>query len=369
MSYTLLHKDSGSKARRGTVRTAHGDIETPAFMPVGTQGTVKALSPEEVKGAGAQVILSNAYHLYLRPGQEVVKNAGGLHRFMNWDRPILTDSGGFQIFSLATLMDVEKKGVRFRSHIDGSKHFLSPEDAVNLQIDLGSDIVMVLDECVKYPAERDYVEESVNLTTEWAERSRSAFSSLRPNAQLFGIVQGGTYPDLRRRSAEELVKLEFDGYAVGGLSVGEPNELMYDMLDVTSDILPEERPRYLMGVGMPADIFEAVERGIDMFDCVIPTRNGRNGMAFTSKGRVNIGNAKYIKDYSPLDDECSCPGCSGYSRAYIRHLFNCDEILALRLVSLHNLYFYANIMRDIREAITENRFAEFKKEFMGKFRG
>ncbi len=359
--FKVTHKDKDTNARVGLLETLHGNVETPEFMPVGTQATVKALSNEELKYCGAQVILGNTYHLYLRPGMEVIKNAGGLHKFMSWDGPILTDSGGFQIFSLATLMKTKKEGVEFRSHVDGSRHFLTPEDVVRLQEELGSDIIMPLDECLHYPCPKDKVARSIELTRNWAHRSKEALKSKR---LLFGIVQGSTYPDLRKKSAEQLIEIGFDGYAIGGLSVGEPTDLMYEMMESAAKYLPCDKPRYTMGVGMPQDFFRAIEMGIDLFDCVVPTRNGRNGAAYTNEGRLIIRNGKYSKDLRPLSESCDCAVCRNYSRSYIRHLFNTEEILGLRLTSLHNVYFYVNLLKRIRQAIRESRFVEFKKEFL-----
>ena len=379
--FKITHRDKQTNARVGILETPHGVIETPEFMPVGTQATVKALSNEEVKYCGAQIILGNTYHLYLRPGMDVIKNAGGLHRFMSWDGPILTDSGGFQIFSLATLMKVKKEGVKFQSHVDGSNHFLTPEDVVKLQHELGSDIMMVLDECLKYPCPKDKAEQSLELTNDWARRSKERFSVLGSRFSkntyrspitdnreplLFGIVQGSTYPDLRKKSAEELVNIGFDGYAIGGLSVGEPKDLMYEMLENSVRYLPEDKPRYSMGIGMPHDFFNAIEMGVDMFDCVVPTRNARNGAAYTSEGRIIIRNGKYSKDLRPLSESCDCIVCKNYSRSYIRHLFNTEEILGLRLTSLHNVYFYVNLLKRIRGAIKEGGFLELKQEFKDK---
>ena len=369
--YALTHQDSSSKARLGEVSTAHGKFQTPCFMPVGTQGTVKAISPKELKEVGAKIILSNAYHLFLRPGMDVIKKAGGMHKFMSWDGPILTDSGGYQIFSLALLRKLHHDGVEFQSHIDGQKHFLTPADVVQVQVDLGSDIIIPLDECVHYPCAKDHAEVAMLKTIEWAKRSKKAFS-LQPSAVnkkqfLFGIVQGATYEDLRKDCARQLVDLDLDGYAIGGVSVGEPSNLIYNIVDFLVDMLPKEKPRYLMGVGHAEDILEAVEDGIDMFDCVIPTRYGRNGTAFTSEGKLTIRNAPYIEDFKGLDPECDCYCCKNFSRAYLRHLFNTEEILGLRLVSLHNIYFFLELMRKIRESIAANRFLEFKKEFLSKY--
>jgi len=385
-SFELIRKDKDTKARLGRLKTAHGEIQTPCFMPVGTQATVKAISNAELLHCGAQAILGNTYHLFLRPGTEIINKAGGLHKFMGWDKPILTDSGGYQVFSLAVLRKLTAEGVEFNSHIDGKKIFLTPEDVVRIQQDFGSDIMMVLDECVKYPATRDYIENSVKMTLDWARRSKEYFNKgpgasdrrksraesrevQGPGSLLFGIVQGGTYLDLRKQCAEELIKIGFDGYAIGGVAVGEPNELICEITDSTESLLPENKARYLMGVGRPPDLLEAVSRGMDMFDCVVPTRNGRNGQAFTWGGELQLRNAAYKEDFKPIDSGCGCYACKTYSRGYIRHLLNTGEILGLRLVSLHNLYFYANLMLEIRSAISENRFKIFKDTFLKKYRG
>lgn len=360
--FSVIHQDKNTRARLGKLRTAHGDIDTPCFMPVGTQGTVKTLSPRELEECGAQIILSNAYHLFLRPGREVIKKAGGLHKFMSWQKPILTDSGGYQIFSLALLRKVNDKGVEFQSHIDGLKHFLTPEDVIGIQRDLGSDILMPLDECVHYPCAKDHAEIAMKRTVDWARRSKSVVSENRQI--LFGIVQGATYEDLRKECVHQLTDIDFDGFAIGGVSVGEPKNLRYNIVNFVADLLPQDYPRYLMGVGLAEDIIEAVESGADMFDCVVPTRYGRNGSAFTSRGKLIIRNSPYREDFQPLDTECSCYTCKNFSRAYLRHLFNTEEILGLRLVSLHNVYFYLELMHKIREAIRQDRFAEFKKEFL-----
>jgi queuine tRNA-ribosyltransferase len=341
-------------------------------MPVGTQGTVKTISNQELLEAGAQVLLSNTYHLYLRPGEKVIGEVGGLHRFMNWKKPILTDSGGFQIFSLSTLNKITEEGVEFRSHVDGSKHFLTPENVIRIQQTLGSDILMPLDECVKYPAERKYVEESVELTTRWARRSKDAWEKSKDQGAaggclLFGIVQGGTYPDLRKKSMDQLLEIDFPGYSIGGLSVGEPSEAMYETLSATVPGLPKDKPRYLMGVGLPMDLFEAVSQGVDMFDCVVPTRNGRNATVFTSKGRLLLRGASYIRDFGPIEEGCPCYACKNHSRAYLRHLFNAEEYLAGRLASLHNLTFFIQLLEQIRRAIEEDRFLEFRREFERSF--
>lgn len=366
VTYELIKKDSRTKARRGRVNTPHGPIETPVFMPVGTAGTVKAMKPEEVRDMGAQIILGNTYHLYLRPGHEVVKAAGGLHKFMNWERAILTDSGGFQVFSLGAMRKISEEGVEFRSHIDGSKHMLSPEKSMEIQNALGSDIMMAFDECAPYPADRNYVKNSLERTTRWLKRCKE-FHKNTEQQSLFGIMQGGMYKDLRKQSAEEIVELDLPGYAIGGLSVGEPKELMYEIMDNCVDYLPAEKPRYLMGVGSPDCLFEGVERGIDMFDCVLPTRIARHGMAMTSQGRVNIKNAKYERDFTPLDPHCDCYTCRNYSKAYLRHLFKCDEILSSMLMTTHNLHFLVNTMAGIRKAIEEDRFLEYKKEFYDSY--
>lgn len=376
--FILVHKDKTTRARLGKLETAHGVVDTPCFMPVGTQATVKTLSNQDLLDAGTEIILSNTYHLYLRPGIEVIKETGGLHKFMGWNKPILTDSGGFQVFSLATLMKVKDDGVEFSSHIDGSKHFLTPEKVIELQHGFGSDIMMPLDEPVSYPASRAKAEEALKRTVDWARRSKTVNSQLsivdsqkftdhRPPTidprLLFGIVQGSSYHDLRKRAVEELVTIGFDGYAVGGISVGEPEDLIYEVTEYTAALLPEDKPRYLMGVGSPLDILEVVSMGIDMFDCVMPTRNGRNGTAFTKTGKLLLRNSKYIKDFKPIDETCGCYACKNYTRAYIRHLFNTEELLGLRLVSLHNVYFYVMLMKEIREVIAENRLGEYKKEF------
>lgn len=366
IKFDLLKEAKDSKARLGVLHTPHGEIQTPVFMPVGTRATVKAMTPEEVKGLGAEIILSNTYHLYLKPGHELVKEAGGLHKFMNWDGPILTDSGGFQVFSLGDLRKIKEEGVEFRSHIDGSKHFLSPEKAIEIQNALGSDIMMAFDECAPYPATYEYVKNSMERTTRWAQRCKDYHKDWDRQG-LFGIVQGGMFKDLREISAKALVEMDFPGYAIGGLSVGEPRDLMCDILDFTTPLLPRNKPRYLMGVGTPDYLFEAVIRGIDMADCVLPTRIARNGTVMTSKGKLVIRNGKYSKDFSPLDDECDCYACKNYSRAYIRHLFNVDEILGARLATTHNLRFLIKLMENIRQAIREDRLMEYRAEFYKKY--
>ena len=353
-------------ARAGKLHTPHGVFDTPMFMPVGTQATVKTMTPEELKAIGAGIILSNTYHLFLRPGHELIKEAGGLHKFMNWDRGILTDSGGFQVFSLGALRKITEEGVAFRSHIDGSKQFLSPEIATEVQMALGSDILMAFDECVPYPAEHDYAKASTDRTTRWAERCLNAHT--RKDQALFGIVQGGMYKDLRTKSAQELVDLDFPGYAIGGLSVGEPKSLMYEMLEHTVPQLPDKKPRYLMGVGTPDCLLEGVMRGIDMFDCVFPTRVARNGTVLTQNGRLVVRNAQYMRDFQPIDAECGCYTCRNFSRAYIRHLFKADEILGLRLTTIHNLYFLLNFMKKMRKSILEDRFVAFREEFWAQYK-
>lgn len=366
VKYELIKTDSRSSARRGRVHTPHGVIETPVFMPVGTAATVKAMRPDEVKEMGAQIILSNTYHLYLRPGHEIIREAGGLHKFMNWDRAILTDSGGFQVFSLGDLRKITEEGVEFRSHIDGSKHMLSPEKSIEVQMALGSDIMMAFDECAPHPADRNYVKNSLERTSRWLARCKAAHTNTDKQA-LFGIMQGGMYKDLRYQSAMEIVEMDLPGYSIGGLSVGEPKPLMYEVLDYCVDYLPKDKPRYLMGVGSPDCLFEGVERGIDMFDCVLPTRIARNGMAMTSHGKVAIKNAQYQRDFTPLDPECDCYTCKNYSRAYLRHLYKSNEILSSMLLTNHNLHFLVNMMGKIRQSIEEDRFLEYKKEFYDKY--
>lgn len=364
--FKKIKEEKNTKARLGEITTDHGVIETPIFMPVGTKATVKTMKVDELKDLKAQIILANTYHLFLRPGTEIIKEAGGLHRFMNWDGPILTDSGGFQVFSLSKIRKITEEGVEFRSHIDGSKKFLSPEKSMEIQHILGSDIMMCFDECAPYPSSYDYIKNSSERTSRWAKRCKD-YHGDREGQALFGIVQGGMYKDLRKQSAQDLVAMDFPGYAVGGLSVGEPLSLMKEILDYTTDFLPKDKPRYLMGIGTPDYLFEAVERGIDMADCVLPTRIARNGTLFTSRGRLVIKNAKYKRDFNPPDPECSCEVCQNYSRAYIRHLFNADEILGLRLATIHNLHFLIQLMEDIRASIREDRFLEFKDDFYQKY--
>ena len=359
--FTLHARSSGGPARCGEVKTLHGTILTPVFMPVGTQATVKGVTPENLLDIGAQIILANTYHLFLRPGHELIRGFGGLHRFMNWHGPILTDSGGFQIYSLKELARITEEGAAFKSHLDGSSLFLSPEDAVAVQEALGSDIMMCLDTCIPYPASRDEAEKATALTARWAKRCRAA--QHQTGQLLFGIVQGGMYPDLRARSVLDMTEIGFDGYALGGLSVGEPTELMYDMTGRTAELLPAAFPKYVMGVGTPEDLVECVMRGIDMFDCVMPTRNARNGMLFTSRGRLVIKNACYYNDARPLDENCTCYTCRNYSRAYLRHLYMAREIMASQLNTIHNLHYFVHLMADMRRAIGEDRFEIFRKEF------
>ncbi len=356
-SFRVLARDGA--ARAGRMGTGHGEVSTPAFMPVGTQATVKAVTPEELRGCGAQIVLCNTYHLYLRPGHELIRDLGGLRRFMHWDGPILTDSGGFQVFSLSGLRRVDDEGVRFRSHLDGSSHLLTPEKSMEIQAALGSDVAMVLDECPPLPSAREKVEEAVRRTSLWAARCREAY---RGGGAVFGIVQGGTSADLRERSARDLLALDFPGYAIGGVSVGEPPDAIAAVARSTAALLPGERPRYLMGVGRPQDLVEAVAAGCDLFDCVLPTRNARNGALFTSEGRVNIKQERYRRDGGPLDPRCACETCRNYSRAYLRHLFLSNEILASRLHTIHNLTYYLGLMAGMRRAIAEGRFEAFRRE-------
>lgn len=385
INFKIEHADG--VARAALLETGRGPIHTPAFMPVGTVGTVKAMSPEELMEVGSEIILSNTYHLYLRPGHEIIRNLGGLHKFMHWNGPILTDSGGFQVFSLSSLRKIHEDGVEFRSHLDGSMHFIGPEKAMEIQTLLGSDIAMSFDECTPYPAEYDYAEKSLELTTKWAGRCRAfqgkevddrggyndgACGSETRNSglnrqQLFGIVQGSMYKDLRKRSLEELMEIGFDGYAVGGLSVGEPKEEMYEIIEFIAPLMPKDSPRYLMGVGDLMDMLTAVDNGFDMFDCVMPTRNARNGTLFTSEGRLSIKRTEYRTDPGPLDPACGCYTCRNYSRAYLRHIFLAREILSMRLNTIHNLYFYIHFMQDMRKAISDGSFRQYKKHWEGIF--
>ena len=362
MRFEIIKTDGN--ARAGLLETERGTIHTPAFMPVGTIGTVKAMSPEELKGIGAEIVLSNTYHLYLRPGHKIVETLGGLHRFMNWDGPILTDSGGFQVFSLSALRKIEEDGVYFRSHLDGSLHFLGPKEAMAIQASLGSDIAMVLDDCTPYPSTHDYAAESLFRTIKWAEQCRTL---QREGQALFGIVQGSLYEDLRKQSVEELVNIGFDGYAAGGLSVGEPKDDMHRMIYFTAPLLPVAQPRYLMGIGELGDVMKAVDAGFDMFDCVMPTRNARNGTLFTSRGKVSIKREEFKADAGPLDPDCGCYTCRNYSRGYLRHMFLSREILSMRLNTIHNLYFYLNFFRDMRESVIEGNFQYFKDKWQPIF--
>ena len=362
MSISFKIKATSNKARRGEVSTAHGKIQTPAFMPVGTAATVKAMKVRDVKASGAQIILGNTYHLMLRPGEEIVKSLGGLHKFSGWDGPILTDSGGFQVMSLSKIRKITKDGVEFSSHLDGSKHFVTPERSIEIQHALGSDITMIFDECTPYPATHSEAKKSMELSLDWAVRSKEAFKN-RKGYGIFGIVQGSVYQDLREISSKELIKIGFDGYAIGGLAVGEGQKVMFEVLDYCPDFLPADKPRYLMGVGKPDDIVGAVKRGVDMFDCVIPTRSGRNGQAFTSKGVINIRNSKYKTSDQKLDDKCSCYACENHSLGYLHHLSKSNEILSSMLLSEHNIYYYQSLMRQIRRSIEENTFDDFANNF------
>ncbi len=364
--YDLLQQDKGSEARRGRITTHRGAIETPVFMPVGTQGTVKGLLPETLQEIGAQIILANTYHLYLRPGHKLIQQLGGLHKFMHWDRPILTDSGGFQVFSLGELRKITEAGAAFQSHLDGSRHLLTPELSIEIQRALGSDIIMVFDECIPHPAERQYVAESTNLSARWAKRCRDAMPAGSSASALFGIVQGGMHSDLRQQSAEQLQEIGFEGYALGGLSVGEEVALMYEMMEFSLPLLPPDKPRYVMGVGTPENLVEGVARGCDMFDCVMPTRNARNGNLFTSFGKISIKQAQYREDSGPIDPRCSCYVCRNYSRAYLRHLYMSGEILSSVLNTHHNLYYYQQLMTEIRTALEKGTFAEFRRNFYQK---
>ena len=366
ITYELLHIDKNSGARRGVVHTPHGDIQTPIFMPVGTLATVKAMSPEELKNdVKAQIILSNTYHLYLRPGHDIVKEAGGLHKFMNWDRPILTDSGGFQVFSLSGLRKITEEGVIFNSHLDGSKHIFTPEKVMEIEEALGADIIMAFDECCPYPSDYKYTKNSMERTTRWAARCKEAHTA--ENQGLFGIIQGGFYKDLREQSAKDLISLDFPGYAIGGISVGEPKEEFIDILRYTTPLMPENKPRYLMGVGTPDYLIEASLAGIDMCDCVLPTRLARHGTAMTSKGKLVIRNQNFARDWNKLDDECDCYTCKNYTRAYLRHLIKTNEILGMRLLSLHNLRFLTKLMERVRIEIEHDNLLAFRKEFYKKY--
>ena len=362
--FELLHVCKQTGARRGRLHTPHGVIETPIFMPVGTQASVKTMSPDELKDCGAQIILSNTYHLHVRPGEDLIQRAGGLHRFMNWDRPILTDSGGFQVFSLASLRKVEERGVEFRSHLDGSRMFIGPEESIAIQQALGSDIMMQFDECSPYPCDYDRAKGAMHRTLRWLDRCMKAKTS--ENQALFGIVQGAFYSDLRIECAKEMDRLDLPGFGIGGLSVGEPKEVMYDMLEKMMPYMPENKPRYLMGVGSPDCLIEGVLRGVDMFDCVLATRVARNGTVFTHDGRLVVRNAKYAEDFTPLDPDCDCYACRNFTRGYIRHLFKAGEILALRLNSIHNIYFLTHMMTEIREAIEADALLDWANAFYAR---
>jgi queuine tRNA-ribosyltransferase len=375
--FELLACDQHSRARRGRLKTAHGVVDTPAFMPVGTQGSVKGVSPRELRELNAQIILGNTYHLFVRPGLDVIKHFGGLHNFMSWDGPILTDSGGFQIFSLVKLRKITEDGVEFQNHIDGARAFISPEIAMEIQAAFGSDIAMVLDECVPFPCEYDYAAKSAELTARWAKRcqavaaslcdAHAAHSAAATNQLLFGIIQGGTFQDLRRASAQAIVELDFDGYAIGGVSVGEPEEEMMRAVESAEPFLPANRPRYAMGLGTPPQLLEMVARGMDMFDCVLPTRLARNGTAFTAAGTLNLKNAEFALDQRPIEENCACPACREFTRGYIRHLIKAEEILGLRLITLHNLHFYLNLMNEARTEIENGTFDQFRKAFVAEY--
>ena len=373
VTFDLIKKDAKTHARRGVVHTPHGDIQTPIFMPVGTQATVKGMTPRELNEVGSQIILSNTYHLHIRPGEELIREAGGLHKFMSWDKPILTDSGGFQVFSLSSLRKIKEEGVYFASHIDGHKIFMGPEESMQIQSNLGSDICMAFDECIENPSPRDYVQKSVDRTYRWlvrckAENARlnSLPGTVNPQQMLWGINQGGTYADIRVEHMKRIAELDLPGYAIGGLAVGETAQEMYDIIDAVEPFMPADRTRYLMGVGTPTNIIEAVARGVDFFDCVMPARNARHARLFTWEGAINLKNAKYQLDSSPIDPKCDCPVCRRYSKAYIRHLFIADEMLAMRLSVMHNLYFYNKLMERIRDALDNGTFAQFRAEYSEK---
>ena len=365
VKYELLHKDKKTMARYGTIETNYGKYETPMFMPVGTQATVKTLSPEELKDVHAGIILANTYHLWLRPGEDIVDKAGGLHKFMNWNGPILTDSGGFQVFSLAKPKDITEEGVNFKSHLNGEKLLLTPEKSIQIQNKLDSDIAMSFDECIGFPHTREYVEESVERTLRWAKRGKNVFDN--PRQSLFGIVQGGEFEDLRRHCVEELVKIGFDGYSIGGTAVGEPKDVQYQQVEYSCKYLPEDKVRYLMGVGDPDDIIENTIRGVDIFDCVAPTRLARHGHAHTKYGKINIKNAKFKDDFTPIDTSCDCYACKNYTKAYIHHLIIANETFGQRLLSIHNIRFLIKLTEDLREAIKEDRILEFKDEFLNNY--
>lgn len=363
--FEVIKECPHTKARAGRFHTPHGVIETPVFMPVGTQATVKTMTPDELKENNAQIILGNTYHLYLRPGHELIKEAGGLHKFMNWDRPILTDSGGFQVFSLGELRKIKEEGVTFRSHLDGSKHLFSPERVMEIEEAIGADIAMAFDECTPYPADYTYAKKSMERTTRWLERCIKAHT--REDQALFGIIQGSMFKDLREESARQITSFDLPGFGIGGLSVGEPAEVMYEMLDYNTDIMPKNKPRYLMGVGAADNLVEGVKRGVDMFDCVLPTRIARNGTVMTKYGKLVVRNAEYAHDFRPLEEGCDCYACRNFSRAYIRHLIKAGEVLGIRLTTIHNIHFLTNLMKNIRTAILEDRYPEFIAEFYADF--
>jgi queuine tRNA-ribosyltransferase len=374
-TFEVLATDRHSRARRGRLTTGHGAVDTPAFMPIGTQGSVKGVSPRELRELNAQIVLGNTYHLFVRPGLDVIKNFGGLHNFMNWDGPILTDSGGYQIFSLAKLRKITDDGVEFQNHVDGARAFISPEIAMEIQVALGGDIAMALDECVPYPCEYDYAVQSAEMTMRWAKRCREWKRRNRETAKrgfadpmLFGIVQGATFEDLRKESAQAIVDLDFDGYAIGGVSVGEPEEEMMRAVESAEPVLPGDKPRYAMGLGTPPQLLEMIARGMDMFDCVLPTRLARNGTAFTAIGTVNLKNAEFALDKRPIEENCACHACREFSRGYIRHLIKAQEILGLRLVTLHNLHFYLNLMKQVRSMIETGTFDQFRKAFVAEYK-
>jgi len=369
--FEILKKSKETKARVGILKTSHGEVNTPVFMPVATQGTVKTISNNELHQIKVEMFVANTYHLYLRPGVQIIKKANGLHKFINWEKPILTDSGGYQVYSLATLRKITTEGVEFQSHIDGSTHFFSPEKVIDLQTEFGADIIMCFDECSPYPCSYDYAKNSMELTLDWAKRCKRHFENIKEpknsSQLLFGITQGSTYLDLRKESALKTIDIDFDGYAIGGLSVGEPKEITFEVVKEITPLFPEEKPRYAMGVGTPEEIWHCVEQGIDMFDCVIPTRNGRNGQALTSFGKLNIKNAEFKEDFNPLDPLCDCPVCKDYSRSYIHHLFHSGELLSLRLLTLHNLFFMIKLLNLIRNSIKSEIFLEEKKKFLEKY--
>lgn len=373
MKFTLSHKDSRTSARAGILVTDHGTIPTPVFMPVGTRASVKSVEPDELRELQVHIILANTYHLYLKPGNSIMKDAGGIHSFMNWDHPLLTDSGGYQVYSLSELRTITEEGVRFKSHLDGSRLHFTPENVIDTQRIIGSDIMMPLDECPPWPAEKEYVKKSSEMTVRWAERARSYFEKTSPlyhhTQALFGITQGGTYADLRKTTTRALVDMDFDGYSIGGMAVGEPAEEMYRILELSDTLLPEHKPRYLMGVGTPENILNAIERGIDMFDCVIPTREARNGRVYTRTGHINLRSARYANDFSPIDEGFDNHVCRNYSKAYIRHLLNVGEILGLKLCTLHNISFFMWLTRTAREQILNGTFEEWKKAFLAEFNG